>query len=267
GTLASTIGKANPLRYRGYYYDNETELYYLQSRYYDPCLGRFISPDSLLVAGDYLTGLNRYAYCNCNPVMYSDPTGRDAVSIINLLNSMIPLMIRFALVISLLSDYFNCKILESYGVSETELEVLRKNEKVNPGDLLLIRLVIQFGYTMGNNKDYRTWLFKDNGTVGWAYYAEENEYIVRIAVCKGFLNKEICTIVGRYYGWYENPDVAAKEIYTHAMAYYYTEVARSFLGDAVDGIAGKTGVIDLGFYGLKGLVEMGSIYLLWEGTP
>ena len=43
GSMADTLGESNPLRYRGYVYDNETELYYLQSRYYDPEIGRFIN--------------------------------------------------------------------------------------------------------------------------------------------------------------------------------------------------------------------------------
>ena len=46
GTHADTLGQHNPLRYRGYVYDNETGLYYLNSRYYDPEVGRFISPDT-----------------------------------------------------------------------------------------------------------------------------------------------------------------------------------------------------------------------------
>ena len=71
----------NPFRYRGYYYDEETGLYYLNSRYYDPETGRFISPDSL----DYLepetcNGLNLYAYCGNNPVMFVDPNGCFAIS-------------------------------------------------------------------------------------------------------------------------------------------------------------------------------------------
>ena len=80
----------NPFRYRGYYYDEETGLYYLNSRYYDPETGRFISPDSL----DYLepetcNGLNLYAYCGNNPVMFVDPNGCFAIStfIIGLLAS------------------------------------------------------------------------------------------------------------------------------------------------------------------------------------
>ena len=52
GSLASTIGVKNPFRYRGYYYDTETSLYYLQARYYDPDICRFISADTLLVADD-----------------------------------------------------------------------------------------------------------------------------------------------------------------------------------------------------------------------
>ena len=78
GSLASTIGIKNPLRYRGYYYDTETSLYYLQSRYYDPETCRFINADSLLVAGDYLQGTNLFAYCLNNPVMYSDPSGYES---------------------------------------------------------------------------------------------------------------------------------------------------------------------------------------------
>ncbi len=78
GSLASTIGAVNPLRYRGFYYDTETSLYYLQSRYYDPESCRFISADAYIVAGDYLTGINMFAYCLNNPVMYCDPSGNSA---------------------------------------------------------------------------------------------------------------------------------------------------------------------------------------------
>ena len=70
------IGKLNPFRYRGYYYDTETGLYYLQTRYYDPELGRFISQDSIEYADpETINGLNLYAYCGNNPVMNVDPSG------------------------------------------------------------------------------------------------------------------------------------------------------------------------------------------------
>ena len=73
---ATHIGNLNPFRYRGYYYDTETGLYFLKTRYYDPEVGRFISPDSLkYLEPTYNNGLNLYAYCLNNPVRYSDPTG------------------------------------------------------------------------------------------------------------------------------------------------------------------------------------------------
>ena len=75
-TSDSFIGNINPFRYRGYYYDVETGLYYLQTRYYDPQAGRFLNADSVdYIAPDLIGGLNLYAYCNNNPVMYSDPEG------------------------------------------------------------------------------------------------------------------------------------------------------------------------------------------------
>ncbi len=67
--------KATLFRYRGYIYDSETNLYYLQSRYYDPEVGRFISADGYINANGDLLGYNMYAYCSNNPVMYVDPTG------------------------------------------------------------------------------------------------------------------------------------------------------------------------------------------------
>ncbi|NCB94635.1 MAG: RHS repeat-associated core domain-containing protein, partial [Clostridia bacterium] len=72
------LGKLNPFRYRGYYYDNETELYYLNSRYYDPEVGRFVSADDLAVldgANDHIIENNLFAYCLNNPVNMSDDDG------------------------------------------------------------------------------------------------------------------------------------------------------------------------------------------------
>lgn len=71
GTLAET----NPIRYRGYYYDTETGLYYLQSRYYDPTVGRFISADSIVSTGQGVLGNNMFAYCLNNPIHRIDPSG------------------------------------------------------------------------------------------------------------------------------------------------------------------------------------------------
>ena len=68
--LTEGIGVLNPFRYRGYYYDTETGLYYLQTRYYDPEACRFISQDNIDYADpETINGLNLYAYCGNNPVM------------------------------------------------------------------------------------------------------------------------------------------------------------------------------------------------------
>ena len=75
---ASTGARYNPFRYRGYYYDEDTGLYYLNTRYYDPCIGRFISADtsSILSASPMgLTDKNLFAYCDNNPVVRSDNGG------------------------------------------------------------------------------------------------------------------------------------------------------------------------------------------------
>ena len=69
------IANLNPFRYRGYYYDTETGLYYLNSRYYDPQTGRFINADGLLGANGDLISYNLFTYCSNNPVMGYDPSG------------------------------------------------------------------------------------------------------------------------------------------------------------------------------------------------
>lgn len=68
------IANANPIRYRGYYYDSDLSLYYLQSRYYDSETGRFINADSIL-SQDSVLGYNMFAYCLNNPVTMADTTG------------------------------------------------------------------------------------------------------------------------------------------------------------------------------------------------
>ena len=77
-TSDNDIANINPLRYRGYYYDNETSYYYLQSRYYDPCICRFINADDTEIAKTWKNDKfsnNLYLYCNNDPINYSDYTG------------------------------------------------------------------------------------------------------------------------------------------------------------------------------------------------
>lgn len=75
-TSSSFIGNINPFRYKGYYYDIETEWYYLQTRYYSPSLSRFINMDHI----DYLEpssfpNISLFSYCGNNPIINEDVSG------------------------------------------------------------------------------------------------------------------------------------------------------------------------------------------------
>ena len=75
GSESKTVGKYNPFRYRSYIYDTETELYYLNSRYYNPVWGRFINADGYASTGQGITGYNMFSYCNDNPISLCDSEG------------------------------------------------------------------------------------------------------------------------------------------------------------------------------------------------
>ena len=72
---ASTLAANNSITYRGYYFDKDLGMYYLQSRYYDAKICRFINADGYVSTGQGLTGYNMFAYCGNNPVNRADPTG------------------------------------------------------------------------------------------------------------------------------------------------------------------------------------------------
>jgi len=81
---ANSPGLKNPFKYRGYYHDSETGWYYLQSRYYNPSWGRFISADDVayLGANGDLQAYNLFAYCSNNPIMYTDATGNSITALL-----------------------------------------------------------------------------------------------------------------------------------------------------------------------------------------
>jgi len=76
-----SLADINPYRYRGYRYDIETGWYYLQSRYYDPSIGRFINADGLFGQDGHLLSNNTYAYALNNPVIFVDNDGKFAWAI------------------------------------------------------------------------------------------------------------------------------------------------------------------------------------------
>ena len=78
GKMAATLGTLNPFCYRGYVYDEETELYYLRSRYYNPVWKRFINADSLAGVCSRISSHNVFSYCCNTPILSSDFSVKDA---------------------------------------------------------------------------------------------------------------------------------------------------------------------------------------------
>ena len=79
-TSGIDLGNINPFRFKSYYYDTETGFYYLNSRYYDALVGRFINADDirLIMAGE----INLFWYCKNNPIMNSDISGNASTKFI-----------------------------------------------------------------------------------------------------------------------------------------------------------------------------------------
>ena len=77
-TATGALAEKNPLRYRGYYYDSESGLYYLLSRYYDPATRRFVNADSYASTNQSIISYNMFAYCKNCPVFSIDVYGDDS---------------------------------------------------------------------------------------------------------------------------------------------------------------------------------------------
>ena len=112
----NSVVSINPIRYRSYYYDSETNLYYLKSRYYDPETGRFITiDDTSYIMPDEVNGLNLYAYCADNPVMNVDPNGTF------LLGLVVGLVVG-ALVVGVISDNIETNDVEMIHHTDSLIE-------------------------------------------------------------------------------------------------------------------------------------------------
>ena len=105
----TTGAQYNPFRYRGYYYDTDLEMYYLQSRYYDAKICRFINADGYVSTGQGLTGNNMFAYCNNNPVNYVDYSGK--LAIVDDLPTLCAIFACFFVVLCLVKDVTGDQVL------------------------------------------------------------------------------------------------------------------------------------------------------------
>lgn len=139
----------NPFRYRGYYYDTETGLYYLQSRYYNPQWGRFLNADEVLYTGTKLLGYNMYAYCNNNPISYKDSSGKWPI---------LALVLIVVVTLSLSScrnSYGNTTSNETMSPAE-ESEWIAKNEILQYGRYEEFAVALDEGLNEANQKSKST---------------------------------------------------------------------------------------------------------------
>ena len=104
-SASNVIGYANPFRYRGYYYDIENKLYYLNSRYYDPAVGRFINADSIDFIGKASNSIenNLYTYCYNSSPNYIDNIGYFAITIS--LSTLVAILALFTFTFLYFFDY------------------------------------------------------------------------------------------------------------------------------------------------------------------
>ncbi|MCR3905882.1 MAG: RHS repeat-associated core domain-containing protein [Tenericutes bacterium] len=224
------IANINPYRYRSYRLDVETGLYYLNARYYNPSIGRFISADSI----NYLDpsseqGLNLYAYCVNNPVMMVDPNGNFAV--------ITPKIMKFTSKIyrTIITAYIK---IEAFINNEDEKTVLdSKYFSFYKGSLVIrhslpVSSCALFGLVILNKNETRTstvkheWghtqQYKMMGTVNYIFY-------IAIPSVRGYLSDEpryyaqpwehsadILGEVGRNYRYILSDDEAMDYVYRHS---------------------------------------------------
>ena len=125
------FGQVNPIRYRSYYYDNESGLYYLKSRYYNPEIGRFICADGLVSTAQGMLSHNMFAYCNNNPVNMEDSNGDLPRSVKKLASAILSVGIK------ILSKSKNSKLNYIADVLKTTKKALDTNTKLNDiGDVM-----------------------------------------------------------------------------------------------------------------------------------
>ena len=146
GSKKDDLGQANPLRYRGYVYDPETGMYYCQSRYYDPEIGRWLNADGFTSTGQSFTGNNMFAYCGNNPISRSDMAGNLWLSVL-----IVTVVATTVYDISQLMVKDDRAVTPSYTDNKESVQIANSNKIITPW--------VQFGYSVYLNyfseyKDY-----------------------------------------------------------------------------------------------------------------
>ena len=124
-TVEGDLAKANPIRYAGYYYDEETKNYYLQARYYNPANGAFLALDPHPGDDDEPLSQNGYSYANGNPVMNVDPNGEIAKGIANAIIALaIPLIKRYGASVTAKAGNYLLKKLKNLNILRNGLKII-----------------------------------------------------------------------------------------------------------------------------------------------
>ena len=195
GTMANTLGKINPFRYRGYVYDEETGLYYLRSRYYHVAYSRFLNADIVLT-------LHLFAYCNNNPVVYGDSEG----TITKEEKSDLPY-----LYYSYLTPE-GCENLRTIFMEQVQFNL---GYTVHPGQYVIIFFDESdpSGRGLAANGCYSAGL--------WAQKNNTDEYeLISVFVRPQYLNDDLGSILftHKYYTWKSDPDKLF-EVMPHILRY------------------------------------------------
>ena len=218
-TSGINIATVNPIRYRGYYYDNDLGLYYLQSRYYDSTIGRFINADGYVTTNttEPLT-YNMFAYCGNNPVMYSDPSGYSGV-----LSTIL--------------------VVLGYLVVDAIVTAIITNYVINLSNKLQIENEIEDTYTQEEAKET---IEKTTGkdTVNFNSDTENVSIKDSYSITSRYERQKICMILSRTEGCKAREyDNLSAEWYGHNIVYY----ARLNLGSVIPWDLQKTGTVNLDY--------------------
>jgi RHS repeat-associated protein len=168
-TTGGKAARANPLRYRGYYYDTETGYYYLQSRYYDPEIGRFINADTPEIAqqskNEY-AGLNLFAYCCNDPVNNCDPTGYEVKISEKTKKDIID---KYVVYIKKheYSSVYKSSIKNSYSLTKTKNGIYELTATHYHSAKKFYMVVLIYGDKKAWNKEYQSWWKLEKTTKGF----------------------------------------------------------------------------------------------------